>query len=117
MSDFTRPSVLNLVATSSPLSPQTTQISNEPCRLFGIYVNTVLSGHTVALQNYSSAVSPLPTAVTLVTIPASAAAGSMYNFPGIEFSRGLRVLPNVASTGNITVAFKPGTAATSGVQP
>ena len=116
MADFTKPAVMNLAAVSSPLAPNTTQIQNGPCRLFGVYVNTVLSGHTVAIQNYTTAESPLPTAVTLVTLPASMAAGTSVQYPGIEFSKGMRVVPNISGTGSITLAIKQGTAATLHVQ-
>lgn len=117
MSEFTNAAVMNLVATTSPLTPKTTQIYEGPCRLFGIYVNTVLSAHTAAIRNYSLAQSPLPTAVTLVTLPASLAAGTNLTFPGIEFSNGLNVLAgNVAMTGNITLSIKRGTASSLFVQ-
>lgn len=116
MADYTKPATINLVATSSPLSPATAQIYNSPCRLFSVYVNTVLSAHAVSIEDYSSAESPLPSAVTRVTLPASLAAGTLLNFPGLEFKHGIRVVPNVASTGNITLAFQLGTAATKRIQ-
>lgn len=111
MTDFSNAAVMNLAATTSPLSAKTTQITEGPCRLFGVYVNTVFSGHTAAIRDYSLAQSPLPTAVTLVTLPASLAAGTNLSFPGIEFKNGLNVLAgNVAMTGSITLLVKPGTA-------
>jgi hypothetical protein len=64
--------------------------------LYGIYVNTGLSAHALPIKNDTT---------TLVTIPASAAAGSHYSFPGILFDTSLIVDPDDAATGNITVAY------------
>ena len=64
----------------------------------GVYVNTVLSAHTCPITDG---------ATTVITLPASWAAGSMQSFPGIRFETSLIVDPNDAGTGNITVAYRP----------
>lgn len=74
-----------------------TEIHGEPSLLHGIYVNTVLSAHTVIIADATTAI---------VTLPASLAAGTMINFPGLRFETSLNIDPNDASTGNITVMFR-----------
>jgi hypothetical protein len=66
--------------------------------LTGVYVNTALSAHALPIKNDTT---------TLVTIPASAAAGSVYLFPEILFDTSLIVDPNDAATGNITISYTP----------
>lgn len=46
-------------------------------------------------------------AMTVVTIPASAPAGSMYPLPGFVFSTSLVVNPNDAATGSVALAYRP----------
>lgn len=75
-----------------------TTVSSVPALLFGVYVNTALSAHALPIVDGST---------TIVTIPASAAAGSMYTFPGIRFETSLIVDPNDAATGNVTLAYRP----------
>lgn len=75
-----------------------TTVYNGPALLFGVYVNTVLSAHTCPITDG---------ATTVITLPASWAAGSMQTFPGIRFETTLIVNPNDAGTGNITVAYRP----------
>ncbi len=84
-------SVVN-VATDS------TTISTAPAILYGVYVNTALSAHALPIVD---------SATTVVTIPASAAAGSIYTFPGIRFETSLIVDPDNSATGSITVAYRP----------
>ena len=76
----------------------TTTVYNGPAILFGVYVNTALSAHALPIEDG---------ATTIVTIPASAAAGAMYTFPGIRFETSLIVNPNDAATGGIVVAYRP----------
>lgn len=80
------------------VADNTTTVYSGPALLFGVYVNTVLSAHACPIEDNS---------VAIVTLPASAAAGSMYSFPGIRFETSLIVNPNDAGTGNITVAYRP----------
>lgn len=74
--------------------------STAPALLFGVYVNTALSAQVLPLKDGTGG-------STLVTIPASAAAGTMYTFPGLKFDTALIVDPDNAATGNITVAWRP----------
>lgn len=80
------------------VSVDATTVFTGRCYLYGVYVNTVLSAHTLPIKDDTT---------TLVTIPASAAAGSFYDFPGIQFATSLIVDPNDAATGNITLAYAP----------
>ena len=80
------------------VSVDSTTVYNGPALLFGVYVNTVLSAHTLPITD---------SATTVITLPASWAAASMQSFPGIRFETSLIVNPNDAATGNITVAYKP----------
>ena len=75
-----------------------TTIHNGPALLFGIYVNTVLSAHTVTLND---------AAVAKLTLPASLAAGSEKDFRGARFETSLIIAPNASSTGNVTVFYRP----------
>ena len=80
-------------------STDSTTVSSVPAIVFGVFVNTVLSAHTVILEDGSTAV---------ITLPASLAAGTNIHFPnGIRFTTSLVVNPDNSSTGNITVLYKP----------
>lgn len=85
-------------ATTVDTSNDTVTIYTGPVLLMGVYVNTVLSAHTVVIQDGSTAV---------VTLPASLAAGSERFFYGARFMTSLVVNPDDSSTGNITVFWKP----------
>ncbi len=80
------------------VATDTTTVYDGPAILFGVYVNTALSAHALPVTDDTT---------TVVTLPASAAAGSMYPFPGIRFETKLIVNPNDAATGNVTVAYRP----------
>lgn len=111
MSNFSLGQVVNIASTASPIAVTNTNVGSGPSRLFQIYVNTALSAHAVQIDDYN-ATSPVTAARVLFTIPASAAAGTIYTFPGVEFRYQMRVTStNSAATGNITVSYKPGTAA------
>ena len=75
-----------------------TVIHNGPALLFGVYVNTVLSAHTVIFKD--------DTTVKL-TLPASLAAGSERCFYGARFETSLVIDPDDSSTGNVTVFYRP----------
>ncbi len=75
----------------------TTITSTGPVALLGVYVNTALSAHALPIMDG---------AVTKFTIPASAAAGTLYNFHGARFNSSLIIDPNDAATGNITVMWR-----------
>jgi hypothetical protein len=75
-----------------------TTVSSVPALLVGVYVNTVLSAHVVEIKD---------NATTIITLPASLAAGTFLNFAvGIRFETSLVVDPNDSSTGNITILYK-----------
>jgi hypothetical protein len=71
--------------------------TNITVRLYGVYINTTLSAHTVVIEDGAGN--------ALFTIPASAAAGTMYDFKGVRM-QGLIIDPNDSSTGNITVLYE-----------
>lgn len=80
------------------VNDNTTTVYNGPALLFGVYVNTALSAEAVPITDAST---------TVVSIPASSAAGTSISYPGIRFETSLIVNPNDASTGSITVAYRP----------
>jgi hypothetical protein len=75
-----------------------TVIHNGPALLFGVYVNTVLSAHTVIFKDDNQ---------VRITLPASLAAGSERTFHGARFETSLVIDPDDASTGNVTVFYRP----------
>jgi hypothetical protein len=75
-----------------------TAIYAGPALLLGVYINTTLSAHTVILADAST---------TVVTIPASLAAGTSILYPGIRFETSLQIDPDNSSTGNLTVVYRP----------
>jgi hypothetical protein len=78
------------------VSVDSTTVNTGRAFLHGIFVNTALSAHALPIKNDTT---------TLITLPASLAAGTMLAFPGIEFDVSLIVDPNDAATGNITVIY------------
>ena len=89
-----------LYAVSGALTTDSITIYNGPCLLYGIYVNTAVSAtHVTVIKDGTTAV---------VSLPAAAAVGSMYNFPGIRFETSLICDPDDATTtGNVTFAYRP----------
>lgn len=79
------------------VAADTTTVFTGPCILYGVYVNTVLSAHVLPIQDGST---------TVVSIIASAAAGTNILYPGIGFGTSLIVNPDDAATGDIVVAFR-----------
>lgn len=79
------------------VNDDTTTVFTGPCILYGIYVNTVLSAQALPIKDG---------ATTVVTVVASAAAGTSILYPGIRFNTSLVVDPNDAATGSITVAYR-----------
>lgn len=86
-----------LTATAVDTAVDSTIVSASPAYLDGVYINTTLSAHTVVIQDDATA---------KFTIPASAAAGTFYPIKG-EFLTSLVVNPDDASTGNITLMWRP----------
>jgi hypothetical protein len=85
-------------ATVVDVSVDSTTVTSKPARLGGIFINTALSAHALPI---------IDGATTIFTIPASATAGTFYNFIGTKFNTSLIVDPNDAATGNITVLWDP----------
>jgi len=79
------------------VSDNSTTVFTGPCILYGVYVNTVLSAHTCPITDGGT---------TVVTLVASAAAGTSILYPGIRFETSLIVDPNDAGTGSITVTYR-----------
>ena len=75
-----------------------TTIYDGPALLFGVYVNTVLSAHTVIFKDDTTA---------KITLPASLAAGSERDMHGARFETSLVIDPDDASSGNLTVFYRP----------
>src|SRR5690242_9946119 len=80
------------------VADNSTTVFTGPCVLMGVYVNTALSAHALPIADGST---------TVVTIAASAAAGTNTTFPGIRFNTSLIVDPNDSATGSVTVAYRP----------
>lgn len=76
-----------------------TTIYNGPCVLYGVQVTAALSAHVTVIKDNATAV---------LVIPASAANGTVYAFPGVRFETSLVVDPdNDTTTGNLTLFYKP----------
>lgn len=88
---ITKPAVVD-VATDS------TTVFTGRCYLYGVYINTALSAHALPIKDDTT---------TIVTLPASAAAGTHFPLPGIQFATSLVLDPNDAATGNVTLAYAP----------
>ena len=78
-------------------SVNSTTVSAAPAVLLGIYVNTVLSAHTVLITD---------AAVTKLTLPASMAAGTKIDCHSALFATSLIVNPDDSSTGEIVVFWR-----------
>ncbi|KKL18287.1 hypothetical protein LCGC14_2477020 [marine sediment metagenome] len=80
-----------------PVADDTTTVFTGPCILYGVYVNTVLSAQVLPIKDGT---------VTVVSLVASAAAGTSILYPGIRFDTSLIVDPDDSATGSVTVAFR-----------
>lgn len=85
------------IGTPVDTATDSTTVFAGPALLYGIYVNTVLSAHTVVIADNATA---------KITLPASLAAGTNLQFPGIRFDTSLVCDPNDSSTGNITIIYR-----------
>ena len=85
-------------ATTFDTSTNSSTEYNGPALLEWIYVNTVLSAHTVVIKDNTTA---------KITLPASMAAGSYLPVPGMRFDTNFTVDPDDSSTGNITYCIRP----------
>lgn len=78
-------------------SANSTTIESVPVLLKGFWVNTALSAHAVVLKDDTASV---------ITIPASSAAGYKELFDeGIRFEASFVIDPDDSSTGNITLFY------------
>ena len=78
------------------VSDNSTTVLNGPGYLVGVWVDVALSAHALPIKDGSQAV---------VNIPASASAGSKYEFNGMYFGTSIVVDPNDVATGTVVVAF------------
>lgn len=83
--------------TAVDTSVDSTTVSATPALLRGVYVNTVLSAHTVIIKDDTTA---------KFTLPASLPAGTYIPFADAAFRTSLVVDPDNSSTGNITLIWK-----------
>jgi hypothetical protein len=101
------PAIIDLAVTGGALTPAVTyavvDTSNNtvtvlatPGYVYGVFVNTALSAHTVVIKDATAAIA---------TIPASAAAGANYNLFGVYCATSIVVDPDDSSTGSITVVY------------
>ena len=88
---------LDFTQTVVDVSTYSVAISTRPTVVRGVYINTVLSAHTVVIKSVTTAI---------YTFPASSAAGTYFEFGDTTFANGLVVDPNDSSTGNITIEYK-----------
>jgi len=79
------------------VTDNTTTVFDGPCILTGVYVNTILSAHVLPITDG---------ATTVVSLVASAAAGTSIAYPSIRFNTSLIVNPNDSGDGSITVTFR-----------
>ena len=62
----------------------------------GVYINAALSAHACPIKDNTT---------TVVTLPASASAGTHYEFDGIRFESKLIVDPDDSATGSVMVEY------------
>ena len=86
-------------AVSGALTTDSITIYTGACILFGIQVTAALSAHVTVIKDGTTAV---------LVVPASAANGTVYSFPGIRFETSLELDPDDATdTGVLTFAYRP----------
>lgn len=78
-------------------SANSTTVSAVPAVLLGIYVNTVLSAHTVVIKDGATG---------KLTLPASLGAGTKIDCHSATFATSLVVDPDDSSTGEIVVFWR-----------
>jgi hypothetical protein len=83
------------------VSANDTTVYSGPALLLGVYVNTALSAHVLPIKDGGTS------GTTVVSVAASAAAGTNITFPGIRFETSLVVDPNDSATGSVTIAYRP----------
>jgi hypothetical protein len=88
----------NIIPTVVDVSANSTVVTADKARLWGIYVNTALSAHACPIENSGG--------TAIYTLIASLAAGTKLTLPGVLMD-GITVDPNDAATGNITIEWSP----------
>lgn len=79
------------------VNDNSTVVTTEFTKLWGVYVTTALSAHACPIKNAAG--------TTIFSIPASAPIGAYYPFHGAEFN-GITVDPDDAGTGAITLVIE-----------
>ena len=80
------------------LTDNSTTIVSQKARLRGVYINTDISAQAVAIEDSGT---------TIFSIPASAIAGTWFEFGDTNFQTTLVVNPDDSATGSITVVYAP----------
>lgn len=80
------------------VSVDSTTVHTGAAIVVGIVVNTVLSAHALPIKDGTT---------TVFTLPASAAAGTVYNLFNTRFNTSIVVDPDDVATGNITMIYMP----------
>ena len=73
-------------------------IYNGPCMLRGVFINTVMSAHSVAINDDTT---------LMYTLAADTKAGQWIEFGDTIFSTSLKLTANNSSTGKVRVCFIP----------
>lgn len=80
------------------VADNSTTVYTGPVKAIGANINTTLSAQDLPIKDGTT---------TVFTIPASATAGSFYDFHEAFFQTSLVVDPDDAATGNITIIYAP----------
>ena len=80
------------------LSDNTTVVYTGRCLLRSLHITVVMSAHTIVIEDTGTAV---------VGLAASGAVGTRQDCDDLLCKTGITVTPNAASTGIMTVVFKP----------
>ena len=79
------------------VSDNSTTVYTGQSVVYGVYVNTVLSAHSLPIKDGTT---------TVVTLAASSAVGTYIVLPGVRFDTSLIVDPNDSATGSVTVFYR-----------
>ncbi len=78
-------------------SNNTIEVTASPALLLAIYVNTVLSAHTVLIKDDTT---------TKIILPSEMAAGTMIDCHSAKFSTDIQIDPDDSSTGEIVIFWR-----------
>jgi len=82
--------------TTVAVDADSTVVFNGPAKLLGVYVNVAMSAATLLLKDGAD---------TVIVLPASLAAGTSKDFPGVVFETSLVI--SSAGTGEVAVFWEP----------